>query len=101
MKINTPKIGEILKVEINLSLLKLIYLGQFVSDLRKLGPAILLRVFSVQIKRKIGNLAQALCSVVNQTFLVLLGHTVHLLGCISETGSDRNFLDVNGQYFLL
>ena len=35
-KINTPKIGKIPKVEINLSFLELINLGQFVSDLRKL-----------------------------------------------------------------
>ena len=31
VKINTPKIGKILKVEINLSLLKLMYLGQIVK----------------------------------------------------------------------
>ena len=37
VKINTPKIGKILKVAINLSVLKLTYLGQFVSDLSKLG----------------------------------------------------------------
>ena len=48
MKINTPKIrstrtvkikyteiGRILTVKINLSVLKLVYLGQFVSDLSK------------------------------------------------------------------
>ena len=33
LKINIPKIGKILKVEINFSVLKFMYLGQFVSDL--------------------------------------------------------------------
>ena len=37
VKINTLKIGKILKVEINLSLLKLLYLGQLVLDLSKLS----------------------------------------------------------------
>ena len=36
-KINTPKNGKILKVEINLSLLKMIYIGQFILDFNKLG----------------------------------------------------------------
>ena len=34
---NTPNIGKILKVEIKLSVLKFMYLGQFASDLSKLG----------------------------------------------------------------
>ena len=37
VKINTPKIGKNLKVKINLSFLKLMYLGEFVSDLSELG----------------------------------------------------------------
>ena len=45
VKINTPKIGKILKVEINLSVLKLMYLGQFVSDLSKLSLKIYVRSF--------------------------------------------------------
>ena len=37
VKIITLRIGKILKVEINLSVLKLTYFGQFVSDLSKFG----------------------------------------------------------------
>ena len=54
-KINTLKIGTILKVEINLSVLKLMYLSQFESDLSKLGLKIEVRVFSIEIKRKFDN----------------------------------------------
>ena len=55
VKIISPKIGKILKVEINLSFLKLMYLGQLVSDLSKLGLKIVVRVFSTEIKRKFYN----------------------------------------------
>ena len=58
-QINTPKIGKILKVEINLSVLKF--------DLSKLGFKV--GVFSIEIKRKFDNLTKVFCSVVNQTFL--------------------------------
>ena len=37
VKINTSKISKILEVEINLTLLKLMNLSEFVSDLSKLG----------------------------------------------------------------
>ena len=37
VKINTQRIGEILTVEIKFSVLKLMYLGQFVPNLSKLG----------------------------------------------------------------
>ena len=66
MKINTPKIGKILEVEINLSVLKLIYLGEFVSDLKK---------FFIEINRKCDQLTKAFCSAVNQTFLMLFWDT--------------------------
>ena len=68
VKINTRKIGKILKVESNLSLLKLMYLSYFVSDLSKLGLKIYVRVFSIEIKRKFDNRTDAICSVVHQTF---------------------------------
>ena len=45
----------ILKIEINLSFLKLMYLGQFVLDLSKLGLEIHVGVFSIEIKKKIDN----------------------------------------------
>ena len=51
-EINTPKINKILKVEINLSVLKFMYLGQIALDLSKLGLKTYVRVFSIQIKRK-------------------------------------------------
>ena len=54
-KINTPKIGKILKVEINLSVLKLMYLSQFALDLSKHGLKIYVRMFSIEIKRKFDN----------------------------------------------
>ena len=52
-KINAPKNGKILKVEINLSLLKMIYVGQFVLDLTNLISKV--RVFSIEINREINN----------------------------------------------
>ena len=55
VKINTPKIYKIYKVEINLSPLKLMYLDQFVSDLSDLGLNIQVIVFSIEIKRKLDN----------------------------------------------
>ena len=50
MKINTPKIDKIMKIEINLSFLKFMYLGQVVSDLSKLDLKIEVRVFSIEKK---------------------------------------------------
>ena len=41
------------------------YLGQFASDLSKLGLKILVRVFYYEVKRKFDNK----CSVLNRTFL--------------------------------
>ena len=46
---------QFLKVEINLSVLKLMYLNHFVSDLSNLGLKIQIRVFSTDIKRKFNN----------------------------------------------
>ena len=73
MEINTLKIGKILKVELNLSVLKFMYLGSFASDLSKLGLKMYVRVFSIEIKSESNNKTKAFCSVVNQTFLVLFG----------------------------
>ena len=55
MKINTLKIGKILNVENNLSVLKLMDLDQFVSDLSEHGLKISVGVFSVKIKRQSDN----------------------------------------------
>ena len=52
MKINTPKIDKIMKIEINLSFLKFMYLGQVVSDLSKLDLKIEVRVFSIETKNQ-------------------------------------------------
>ena len=70
MKINTPKFDKILKVEINLSVLKFMYLGQIASDLNKCGFKVYVKVFSIEIKRKFDNYTKGFCYVVNQTFLV-------------------------------
>ena len=81
MKINTQKISRNLKVEISLSVLKLMHLGKFASDLSKLGLKIKVRVFSIDAKRKFDNLTKAFCSMVNKTFLVCFvlggGHPVY------------------------
>ena len=45
VRINTPKIGKILKAEINLLVLKLTYFGQFAANFWKLGLRIYVRVF--------------------------------------------------------
>ena len=55
VKINTAKIRKILEAKINLSVFKFTYLGQFVSDLNKLGSKISIRVLSIKIKRKFDN----------------------------------------------
>ena len=55
MKINTLKIGKILKAEINLSVLKFMYLGQFTLDLSKCGLKMHVGVCSNEIKRKSDN----------------------------------------------
>ena len=55
VKINTMRFGKILTVEINLSVLKLMFLGQFVLYLRKRGLKMKFRELFVEIKRKFDN----------------------------------------------
>ena len=54
-QINTMKICKILKVEINLPVLKVMFFCQFIWDLKKLGSKIKVTVFSVEIKTKFDN----------------------------------------------
>ena len=65
-----PEIGSIQEDEINLSVLKLMYIGQFVSDLSKFALTIQVGLFSVEINKNIDQCAKAFCSVVNQTFIL-------------------------------
>ena len=51
VKINTTKIGKTLKVEINLSVLKFMHLGQFLLDSNKLGSKIKVRMFLLKLKK--------------------------------------------------
>ena len=69
MKNQYPKISKILKVKINLSVLKFMYLTQFILDLSKLDLKIYVKVFPIEINRKFYNWIKAFCSVANQMFL--------------------------------
>ena len=51
MEINTPKISEILKIEISFLAFKLSNLSQFTSDLNKFGPNSKLRCLLFKAKK--------------------------------------------------
>ena len=73
MEINTPKISEILKIEI--SFFKLSYLSQFKSDLNKFGLKSRLRYFLLKAKKLLKIQQKALfCDQSN--VLPFLGHLV-------------------------
>ena len=69
-------IHQILNAEIILSVLKLMYLSEYITDSIKLSLKIKVRVISIGIKRNLDDRIRSFCSEVNQTFLLFLGHPI-------------------------
>ena len=60
----------------SMSALKSTYLGQFLSNLSKLGLKIWVKVFLIEIKKNFDDWTKAFCSVINQACYLLWGHPV-------------------------
>ena len=64
------KLAEIPEVEIILSVLKCVYLGQIVSDLNKLAKS-KTECFQLKSKENFGKLTKSICSFISQTFYLV------------------------------